>query len=91
VTFLSLLGKVVGTARKIQGFFASLRMTNKKITAAQDDNFYINPLLKLKLYVDTLSFDLRRVALPGAMSFAASSVKTWQRKEIISTNKGSQA
>jgi hypothetical protein len=56
-------------------------MTNKKITAAQDDNFYINPLLKLKLYVDTLSFDLRRVALPGAMSFAASSVKTWQRKK----------
>ena len=39
VTFLSLLGKVVGTARKIRGFFASLRMTNKKVTASQDDNF----------------------------------------------------
>jgi hypothetical protein len=37
VTFLSLLGKVVGTARKIQGFFASLRMTNKKVTASQND------------------------------------------------------
>jgi hypothetical protein len=35
VTFLSLLGKVVGTARKIQGFFASLRMTNRKVTASQ--------------------------------------------------------
>jgi hypothetical protein len=40
VTFLSLLGKVVGTARKIQGFFASLRMTNKKVTASQDDNSF---------------------------------------------------
>jgi hypothetical protein len=45
VTLLSLLGKVVGTARKIQGFFASLRMTNKKVrmtnkkvTAAQGQN-----------------------------------------------------
>jgi hypothetical protein len=37
VTFLSLLGKVVGTARKIRGFFASLRMTNKKVTASQND------------------------------------------------------
>ncbi len=35
VTFLSLLGKVVGTASKIQGFFASLRMTNKKVTGSQ--------------------------------------------------------
>jgi hypothetical protein len=40
VTFLSLLGKVVGTARKIQGFFASLRMTNKKVTASQDDKVF---------------------------------------------------
>ena len=40
MTFLSLLGKVVGTARKIQGFFASLRMTNKKVTASQDDNLF---------------------------------------------------
>jgi hypothetical protein len=38
VTFLSLLGKVVGTARKMRGFFASLRMTNKKVTASQDDS-----------------------------------------------------
>jgi hypothetical protein len=37
VTFLSLLGKVVGTASKIQGFFASLRMTNKKVTGSQND------------------------------------------------------
>jgi hypothetical protein len=41
--FSSLLGKVVGTASKIQGFFASLRMTNKKVTGSQgrlfgDDN-----------------------------------------------------
>jgi hypothetical protein len=52
VTFLSLLGKVVGTASKIQGFFASLRMTNKKVTGSQDDNFYILQLVKLKLDVD---------------------------------------
>jgi hypothetical protein len=38
--FLSLLGKVVGTARKIRGFFASLRMTNKKVTASQDDRVF---------------------------------------------------
>ena len=37
VTFLLLLGKVVGTASKIQGFFASLRMTNKKVAGSQDD------------------------------------------------------
>jgi hypothetical protein len=37
---------------KIQGFFASLRMTNKKVTASQDDNFYINPSFKFKRCVD---------------------------------------
>src|SRR5260370_36185084 len=44
VTFLSLLGKVVGTARKIRGFFASLRMTNKKVTASQNDKQKSNSL-----------------------------------------------